>query len=92
MGQSAVDHLVHMQTAQLLVLEFAIYLWKQTPGIGLAAEPVVSSAASHQFYLACCLQCPYLAARLRCTSISRARYELSDVAFSLLLSTRVTAL
>lgn len=55
MGQSADDHLVHMQTAQLLVLEFAIYLWKQTPGIGLAAEPVVSSAASHQFYLACCL-------------------------------------
>lgn len=29
------------KTAQLLVLEFAIYLWKQTPGIGLAAEPVM---------------------------------------------------
>ena len=32
---------------QLLLLEFAIFVWKQVPYIGLAAEPVVSSPLLH---------------------------------------------
>ena len=35
------------QTMQLLLLEFAIFVWKQVPYIGLAAEPVVSSLLLH---------------------------------------------
>ena len=47
-----------LQTMQLLLLEFAIFIWKQTPVIGIAAEPVVSYVLCNaSLLLSVCLVC-----------------------------------